>query len=615
MYSLKNGYFYKGDKIFFPCGFNYMSSETGFQIWKDWKPHFIERDMEEISKHGFNTIRILLLWPDFEPSPGKYSKDVLEHLDEFARIAGKYNLNLIPTLFIGWGSGGRWGPPGCEGRDIFKDKGMVKLQASHARKVTSILKSHKNILAIDIGSEPASLLLSDSDRGTINYRYIEYWAGEIVHAVKEEDPDCLVTIGTDHTSCVRDNGFRYDKLPVDFLCVHGYPVWSPFAIEGLNSYRASYYIPFMTNFAFAFKPVMLEEFGFFSIMAQDDRIAHYFDVVTHSSYLNKSNGWLSWCWRDIETEAYPYKFMPQEKTLGAVRADFSPKPQIDSFKEFYRDLEGIAQLKFDAADIGIYITDSYYADEEHMKSWRSTEEMATSYYYSFMLLKANTMNCEFFKSVEDARRYKAVFLPCAHNLNINEIRTLEKYVHEGGELYLSAGGYLTGYEKICGVKALDVRLYNNGGEMDIFDKKLRLGAVKGHYITYIQDGAEIIGTSGQNKTNCFINRIGKGISFFVPVPIERMMDRQELFPDEWRTWVDFYNNVLDKIGYLRKVRCDNSMLEIMPARDVSDNPCLYIVNHSDKEEKALVEFQDKKKKITAMPCKSMVIEFKGKAEE
>ena len=116
--------------------------------------------------------------------------------------------------------------------------------------------------------------------------------------------------------------------------------------------------------------------------------------------------------------------------------------------------------------------------------------------------------------------------------------------------------------------------------MDIFGKKLRLGAVKGHYITYIPDGAKIIGTSGQNKTNCFINKIGKGISFFVPVPIERMMDRQELFPDEWQLWVDFYNNLLDKIGYLRKVRCDNSMLEIMPAKNTSDNPCLYIVNHS-----------------------------------
>ena len=116
-----------------------------------------------------------------------------------------------------------------------------------------------------------------------------------------------------------------------------------------------------------------------------------------------------------------------------------------------------------------------------MKAWRVTEEMATSYYYCFMLLKANDINCEFFRFIEDAGKYQAVFLPGGHNLSINEIRALEKYVLEGGKLYLSAGGYFTGYERICGVRSLDIRLYNNGGEMEVFGKNLRLGAVKGHY--------------------------------------------------------------------------------------------------------------------------------------
>jgi len=58
MFTLRKGRFIdKNGDIFIPVGFNYHPKTVGCHLWKKWQPDQIEKDMAEVSRLGFNTVR------------------------------------------------------------------------------------------------------------------------------------------------------------------------------------------------------------------------------------------------------------------------------------------------------------------------------------------------------------------------------------------------------------------------------------------------------------------------------------------------------------------------------------------------------------------------------
>ena len=128
----------------FILGCNYWASNAGTEMWKNFDKKVIEKDIEILSKHGVQYMRVFPNWRDFQPviplmsvsgnicgycREGGNTAEYDDYIDtvmmqrfaEFLDICEKYNIKLIVGLITGWMSGGLFIPPALYGKDVLTD--------------------------------------------------------------------------------------------------------------------------------------------------------------------------------------------------------------------------------------------------------------------------------------------------------------------------------------------------------------------------------------------------------------------------------------------------------------------------------------------------------------
>src|SRR5579863_7280819 len=86
-------------------GVNYTPSHNWWFCWNDWNTDPIERDLDSIAALGADHLRIMLIWPFFQPNPKWVSPAHLERLDQLLTLMGERNLDALVTVFTGQLSG------------------------------------------------------------------------------------------------------------------------------------------------------------------------------------------------------------------------------------------------------------------------------------------------------------------------------------------------------------------------------------------------------------------------------------------------------------------------------------------------------------------------------
>ena len=94
----------------YDVGINYWPARTGMRWWREFRADEFARDARKIAESGATSVRVFLLWEDFQPRPDRISDEALGHLVTVAGIADANGLSLIPTLFTGHMSGANWIP-------------------------------------------------------------------------------------------------------------------------------------------------------------------------------------------------------------------------------------------------------------------------------------------------------------------------------------------------------------------------------------------------------------------------------------------------------------------------------------------------------------------------
>ena len=65
----------------------------------------IKRDLDAIAALGADHLRIMLIWPFFQPNPKWVSPAHLERLDQLLTLMGERHLDALVTVFTGQLSG------------------------------------------------------------------------------------------------------------------------------------------------------------------------------------------------------------------------------------------------------------------------------------------------------------------------------------------------------------------------------------------------------------------------------------------------------------------------------------------------------------------------------
>jgi endo-1,4-beta-mannosidase len=312
-------YLQRDGRSILPVGAHYVPAQGPDWPWRVGADEF-DRTFAAMAASGLDTVRIDLPWAAIEPSPGAYDEAHLRVLDEVLAAARRHGLLLHPTFLIGGEVGDAyWDVPWRDGRHPHRDAELIALQARHVAHVARRWKDDPTMIAWDLTDEPPLWIFQDTTDDEART-----WTASLVEALRTEDPDHLVTIGTSAQE-IGHGPFRADVVAdlLDFACVHPYPIYQEDLYpDALLSPRMTHAAAFETALAAgAGKPVMVHEYGASSAQFDPEAIAAYDRLLTWSSFGRGAIGFYAWCWTDAEPAAYrraPYVRQPHETQFGVA---------------------------------------------------------------------------------------------------------------------------------------------------------------------------------------------------------------------------------------------------------------------------------------------------------
>src|ERR1019366_7541791 len=135
-------------------GVNYTPSHNWWFCWNDWDADPIKRDLDAIAALGADHLRIMLVWPFFQPNATYVSPLHLERLDQLLTLMGERHLDALVTVFTGQLSGLFFMPPFRRGPDgFYTDPAMWTAQELFVRELARVMKPHTNLIGFDFGNE------------------------------------------------------------------------------------------------------------------------------------------------------------------------------------------------------------------------------------------------------------------------------------------------------------------------------------------------------------------------------------------------------------------------------------------------------------------------------
>lgn len=232
-------------KPFIPWGVNYDHDRRGRLIedyWHDGWPT-VEQDFAEIRELGANVVRVHLQFGKFMDAADEPNGKSLNCLAKLLALAEKNNLYLDVT---GLGCYHKADVPAWY--DALDEAARWKAQAEFWRAVAKTCKDSPAVFCYDLMNEPIVPAGKPKDDwlgpALGDKHFVQYisrdlakrerpdvavaWIKRLSAAIREQDRDCLVTVGLVPWSLDRpglSSGFVPEKIAphVDFVAVHLYP--------------------------------------------------------------------------------------------------------------------------------------------------------------------------------------------------------------------------------------------------------------------------------------------------------------------------------------------------------------------------------------------------------
>jgi endo-1,4-beta-mannosidase len=327
-------------------GINYWPARTAMRWWRDFDRAEVDRDFATIGAAKCDSVRIFLLWADFQPAADQVSPVALSRLVQVADAAAARGLRLVPTLFTGHMSGANWIPEWALGRagtgrfpivsgdavvervprDWYDDRAIVDAQALFAREVAAALRGHPALWAWDLGNENSNVCVPASRD------LARSWLARMTSAIRASDASSPITIGLHMEDLEEDRrlGPAEAAEVSDFLCMHGYPLYAKWA-RGTADASLPAYLAEVTRWL-GRKDVLFEEFGMPSRTATEEGAADgYVAEALEALHDVGTTGAMLWCFADYSPEIWdrpPLDRAPHERFFGLWRADGTPKPAV-----------------------------------------------------------------------------------------------------------------------------------------------------------------------------------------------------------------------------------------------------------------------------------------------
>lgn len=380
----------------FHVGVNYWPARTAMRWWTMFDSAEVQTDLDRVAAAGLDSIRIFLTWEEFQPTPDTVSAKMLERLVDVADLATETGLALMPTLFTGHMSGVNWIPDWAlepfeqqhrfrvvtDGsvshralRSWFTDPEMIAAQALLARESANALEGHPALWAWDLGNENSNCVIPP-DRAAGRA-----WLEQMTTAIREGDGAAAITIGLHMEDLEEDRNIGPTEAAsfCDFLTMHGYPIYAPWAAGPADEHLLGF-LTKVTRWLGGGAEVVFTEFGLptspegegliesrQSMLVDEATAAAFTDRALEDLRRAGATGAMLWCANDYIPSIWndpPLDEATHERSFGLWRADGSAKPSVAAVRPDC-ELEVLPDTD-DRAWIDIGPNEFYYDGRSHL---------------------------------------------------------------------------------------------------------------------------------------------------------------------------------------------------------------------------------------------------------
>jgi endo-1,4-beta-mannosidase len=319
-------------------GVNYTPSRNWWFCWNDWDAASIQRDLDAIAALGADHLRIMLVWPFFQPNPKWVSPLHLERLDQLLTFMSERHLDALVTVFTGQLSGWYFLPPFNRLSDgFYTTQEMWNAQEVFVRALARTMQPHTNIIGFDFGNELNTCWKAPTKDG-------DAWMARMFALMNEALPGSLNVNGVDHHPWFETDTFSPKALAAArFPVMHCYPWWTgalqyggamdPPSVKLLAAMAA-----LIRSYAGTQrKPVWAGEFNTCIEALPEKGQAQWLEKAVTAA-INEGVSWFSyWDSHDVDRK---FQFNPLEYTLGLLTNDGRVKDQGRVFKQLAEAYRG-----------------------------------------------------------------------------------------------------------------------------------------------------------------------------------------------------------------------------------------------------------------------------------
>jgi endo-1,4-beta-mannosidase len=377
----------------FRLGINYWPANKAMYWWRRFDAGEVRSDFERIRNASFDSVRIFLLWEDFQPQPDEVSETSLSRLVHVANTAADNHLGLLVTLFTGHMSGVNWLPAWAtmhsgrahrfrtvtDGyvvdavpRNWYGEERIRNAQELLAREVGRCLCKHPALWAYDLGNENSNCVVAPSRESAIA------WLDGVAGAIRAIDSEHPITLGLHAEDLEEDRNLGPCEAArvCDFLSMHAYPMYLAWA----GSAEDEKVVPFLGLITkwLGGRDVFLQEFGVpcadpvpttsLVPMLDEERAALYTGRVLDALHTEGFSGAMLWCFADYDASLWrepPFDHAPHERHFGLWRRGYSAKPALAAVARFARRPR--ANVTYDFSWIDIPPEEFYLAPVKNLR--------------------------------------------------------------------------------------------------------------------------------------------------------------------------------------------------------------------------------------------------------
>lgn len=319
-------------------GVNYTPSKNWWFCWNDWNTDPIQQDLDRIASLGADHLRIMLIWPYFQPNPTWISPIHLERLDQLLSLMGERSLDAVITVFTGQLSGWFFLPPfNKRGTSFYSDHDMWAAQELIIRQLARVMSPHRNIIGFDFGNEMNTCWSTEPRIG-------DAWMAKMYSLMETVHPQGIHVNGVDQRPWLQPTTFSPQALAaLPLPTMHCYPFWSgALKYGGPMDPPSTKLLAAMAALIRSYagdsqKPLWAEEFNTCIEYLTEKQQAKWLEEAVLSA-IDSGVGWFTY-W-DSHDVGRKFKFNSLEYSLGLFTNDGKLKDQGRLFKRLADSYRG-----------------------------------------------------------------------------------------------------------------------------------------------------------------------------------------------------------------------------------------------------------------------------------